>query len=114
MTKINICLSCDDNYAKYAGVALTSILYNAKEQDDLAIYILDGGISDSIPIDKCKELGYDKIIVVTTRPIVECSVITFSVPISAAILNGISSSNQGVLTILGVSSSIYPIAEGTM
>ena len=30
---------------------------------------LDGGISDSIPIDKCKSLGYDKIIVVLTRPI---------------------------------------------
>lgn len=28
---------------------------------------LDGGISDAIPIDKCKELGYDKIIVVLTR-----------------------------------------------
>lgn len=30
---------------------------------------LDGGISDSIPIDKAKELGYDKIIVILTRPI---------------------------------------------
>lgn len=30
---------------------------------------LDGGISDSIPIDKCKSLGYDKIIVALTRPI---------------------------------------------
>lgn len=30
---------------------------------------LDGGVSDSIPIDKCKKLGYDKIIVVLTRPI---------------------------------------------
>ena len=30
---------------------------------------LDGGISDSIPIDKCKELAYEKIIVVLTRPI---------------------------------------------
>lgn len=30
---------------------------------------LDGGISDSIPVDKCKELGYEKIIVVLTRPI---------------------------------------------
>lgn len=30
---------------------------------------LDGGISDSIPIEKCKQLGYDKIIVVLTRPI---------------------------------------------
>ena len=29
---------------------------------------LDGGISDSIPFEKCKELGYDKIIVVLTRP----------------------------------------------
>jgi len=28
---------------------------------------LDGGISDSIPVEKCKELGYDKIIVVLTR-----------------------------------------------
>lgn len=30
---------------------------------------LDGGISDSIPVKKCQELGYNKIIVVTTRPI---------------------------------------------
>lgn len=30
---------------------------------------LDGGISDSIPIEKCQELGCDKIIVVLTRPL---------------------------------------------
>ncbi len=30
---------------------------------------LDGGISDSIPVLQCKSLGYDKIIVVLTRPI---------------------------------------------
>ncbi|MBR3133289.1 MAG: patatin-like phospholipase family protein [Clostridia bacterium] len=30
---------------------------------------LDGGISDSIPIDECKRMGFDKIIVVLTRPI---------------------------------------------
>lgn len=30
---------------------------------------LDGGIADSIPVMKCKELGYDKIIVVLTRPL---------------------------------------------
>ena len=29
---------------------------------------LDGGISDSIPIDYCQSLGYDKIILVLTRP----------------------------------------------
>lgn len=28
---------------------------------------LDGGISDSIPVDKCKELGFEKVIVVLTR-----------------------------------------------
>ena len=30
---------------------------------------LDGGISDSIPIDKIMSMGYDKVIVVLTRPI---------------------------------------------
>lgn len=30
---------------------------------------LDGGVSDSIPIEKCKSMGYDKIVVVLTRPI---------------------------------------------
>ena len=30
---------------------------------------LDGGIADSIPVLKAKELGYDKIIVITTRPL---------------------------------------------
>jgi len=30
---------------------------------------LDGGISDSIPVEKCMELGYEKIIVVLTQPI---------------------------------------------
>ena len=30
---------------------------------------LDGGVADSIPVDKCKEMGYDKIVVVLTRPL---------------------------------------------
>lgn len=30
---------------------------------------LDGGVSDSIPVEKCKEMGYDKIIVILTRPL---------------------------------------------
>jgi len=30
---------------------------------------LDGGISDSIPITKCQNLGYDKIIIILTRPL---------------------------------------------
>ena len=48
--------------------------------------------------------------VVTIIPIVEWSFITFSVPISAASTNGISSGNQGVLTIRGPFSSSYPLA----
>lgn len=46
MNTINICLASDDNYAKYAGVVAASILANAKEDEDIAIYILDGGISE--------------------------------------------------------------------
>lgn len=32
-------------------------------------YYLDGGISDSIPVKKCLELGCDKVIVILTQPI---------------------------------------------
>ena len=39
--------------------------------------------------------------VVMTSPIVECSLITFLVPISAAMLNGIGSSYHGVITMRG-------------
>lgn len=46
MGKINVCISCDDNYAQYAGVAAASILTNAKDDSELCFYILDGGISD--------------------------------------------------------------------
>lgn len=46
MHNINICLSCDDNYAKYAGVVVASVLVNADKDDFLNIYILDGGISN--------------------------------------------------------------------
>ena len=52
--------------------------------------------------------------VVMTSPMVECSLMTRWVPTSAAILNGTASSNQGVCTILGASSSKYPSALGTM
>ena len=52
--------------------------------------------------------------VVTTRPMVEWSVITFFVPISAAMLKGTGFSNQGVMTMRGMSFSIYPSALGTI
>ena len=51
--------------------------------------------------------------VVTTIPIVEWSFITFSVPISAASMNGIGSWYHGVITSLGPFSSSYPLADGT-
>lgn len=46
MYNINVCLSSDDNYSKYAGVVIASILNNAKQTDFLTFYVLDGGISD--------------------------------------------------------------------
>ena len=45
MNNINVCISCDDNYSKYAGVVIASILSNASQNDSLSIYILDGGVS---------------------------------------------------------------------
>ena len=42
---INVCLASDDNYSKYAGVVIASILANANSTDKLNFYILDGGIS---------------------------------------------------------------------
>lgn len=44
---INICLACDDNYAKYAGVVIASILYNADKKSLINFFILDGGIKDN-------------------------------------------------------------------
>lgn len=58
MTKINVCISCDDNYAKYASVVVASILYNAKDEDFLHFYILDGKISSE---NKTKILSLEKI-----------------------------------------------------
>lgn len=44
---INVCLSCDENYAKYAAVVIASILKNATAEDKLHFYILDGNISQN-------------------------------------------------------------------
>lgn len=43
---INISLSCDDKYAKYAGVVISSILHNSNLLDNYNFYILDGNISE--------------------------------------------------------------------
>ena len=52
--------------------------------------------------------------VVTTIPMVEWSLITFLVPISAAWVNGISTSDQGVFTSRSASSSMWPAAPSTI
>ena len=43
---INVCFASDNNYAKYMGVAIASILKNKAQSDIVNIYVLDGGISD--------------------------------------------------------------------
>lgn len=45
--KINICLACDDNYSKYAGVVVSSVLASANLNDKICVYILDGGVEES-------------------------------------------------------------------
>ena len=57
--KINVCLSCDENYAQYAGVVIASILANAKAKDNLHFYILDGNISNDSK-EKILSLKYIK------------------------------------------------------
>ena len=57
--KINVCLSCDENYAQYAGVVIASILANAKAEDSLHFYILDGNISNDSK-EKILSLKYIK------------------------------------------------------
>lgn len=46
MSTINVCVACDNNYAKYAGVVIASALANSANGDELHFYILDGGIED--------------------------------------------------------------------
>ena len=43
---INVCIASDDNYAIYVGVLVASILKNARFNEYLNIYILDGGITE--------------------------------------------------------------------
>lgn len=46
MNKINICFASDNNYAKYLGLAIMSILKSAGKNDNLHFYILDNKIQD--------------------------------------------------------------------
>ena len=46
MVRFNICLSCDNNYVKYAGVVIASILLNSEKDESFVFYILEQNISE--------------------------------------------------------------------
>ena len=59
----------EDAFAQMEYLRATSALPFASKIIEISgKKYLDGGISDSIPIDFCESLGYDKIIAVLTRP----------------------------------------------
>ena len=39
--RMDICLSADDNYAKYMGTTIASILSNSKENEEIYFHLLD-------------------------------------------------------------------------
>ena len=45
MQEYNICYSLDSNYSEQLAVSITSILKNADIDDNINVYILDGGLS---------------------------------------------------------------------
>lgn len=46
MKTFNICLASDDNYSKYTGTTIASILKNAEKDENIIFHIIDGGISE--------------------------------------------------------------------
>ena len=46
LRNINICLSCDDNYAPFAGVVIVSALLNSAKDEKLTFYVLQSGLSE--------------------------------------------------------------------
>ena len=56
--RMDICLSADDNYAKYMGTTIASILSNSKENEEIYFHLLDGGITEE---NKNKLLSLKKI-----------------------------------------------------
>lgn len=63
-------IKLDDLFAQMEVLRATSAMpYVSKIVELENGKYLDGGISDSIPVEKCKELGFDKVVVVLTRPL---------------------------------------------
>ena len=55
---IHICYSSDNNYVKYLGVSIKSLIENASKNHNYYIYVLDNNISD-IGRDKLLKLQTD-------------------------------------------------------
>ncbi|MEI0557938.1 glycosyltransferase family 8 protein [Brachyspira intermedia] len=45
MVEMNICFAADNNYAKYMGAAIASVLKNSLEDERITFHLIDGGIS---------------------------------------------------------------------
>lgn len=46
MAELNVLYACDDNYAPYTGVSITSLLENNKDIEQITIYLAEMGFSD--------------------------------------------------------------------
>lgn len=46
MSEYNICYSLDSGYAEQLAASISSILLNAKENENINFYILDGGLTN--------------------------------------------------------------------
>lgn len=47
MTAMNVCYTCNDNYAMQTGVSILSLISNSRKSDEIRIYLIDAGILDS-------------------------------------------------------------------
>lgn len=54
-TELNVLYACDENYAPYTGVSMTSLLENNRQADSLTIYLAPMGFSEKT-LEQCKEL----------------------------------------------------------
>ena len=70
MNKINICFAADNNYTKYMGLALMSVLKSANKEDNLHFFILDNNIKQQEK-DKIASLQKIKPFEITYLPINE-------------------------------------------
>lgn len=54
---MNVLYQCDDKYAPFCGVSITSLFENNKDVETIHIYLLDDGISDinKIKFQKCAQ-----------------------------------------------------------